>query len=172
MDIQRSLLIGATLVLAFMLMTEWGKFQQQHATPVAAITAPAVPGMPSTSTPAADVPAAIGEAATAPEAKAETARLIRVRTDVLDIQIDRLGGDIVYAALPKYSAKLESPDQPFVLLEQNERRQYVAKSGLVGLDSNSGRPLYQSTGDNFQLSGDSDNLTVTLSCRNRTASCC
>lgn len=162
MDIQRSLLIGATLVLAFMLMTEWGKFQQQHATPVAAVTAPAVPGMPNTSTPAADVPAAIGEAAAAPEAKAEAARFIRVRTDVLDIQIDRLGGDIVYAALPKYSAKLETPDQPFVLLEQNEHRQYVAKSGLVGLDSNSGRPLYQTSSDNFQLGGDSENLTVTL----------
>lgn len=162
MDIQRYLLIGVIAVLSFMLVTEWGKFQQQHADAAPAVAnAPTAPGaLPSTPT---EIPAAAGSSATAVEAIADGKRLVRIRSDVLDIQIDRQGGDIVYVALPAYSAKLDTPNAPFVLLEQSNKRAYVAKSGLAGLDSNSGRPLYQVSGDDFQLSETADALTVTLS---------
>src|SRR5690606_15083627 len=47
MDIQRYLLTGALVVLAFMLKTEWGKFSQQHSAAAAATTvAPATPNVP------------------------------------------------------------------------------------------------------------------------------
>jgi len=50
-----------------------------------------------------------------------------------------------------------------VLLQQNEARTYVAQSGLIGLDSNEGRPLYRADSDAYTLAADADGLTVTLS---------
>jgi YidC/Oxa1 family membrane protein insertase len=163
MDIQRSLLIAAIGVLSFMLIIEWGNFRQQHTDAQATISAPAQPHAQGNTV--ADVPnAAAGtDSALMPlHANSDANRLVHVRTDVLDIRIDRQGGDIVYAALPKFTAKLDTPDAPFVLLEQSDKRQYVAKSGLVGVDSNNGRPLYQTSADDFRLSEGNDSLTVTL----------
>ncbi|MDB6063535.1 MAG: rane protein insertase YidC [Verrucomicrobiaceae bacterium] len=164
MDIQRYLLTAAIVVLSFMLMTEWVSFRQHHADAPIAASAPAIPGATAANGGnVADVPASANAlATTVAESKAEANRLVRVRTDVLDIQIDREGGDIVYAALPQYSAKLETPNEPFVLLEQSAKRDYVAKSELVGLSRTSARPLYQSSGDNFELKEGADALTVAL----------
>lgn len=164
MDFQRYLLIGAIAVLSYMLVVEWTHFQQKQAD-VAIATAPAA----TTPTLDSDVPVSVSASAPTPENTTAAApapeqnRLIRVRTDVLDIQIDRKGGDIVYAALPKYMAKLDTPDQPFVLLQQDDKRVYIAQSGLIGVDSNSGRPLYRSERGDYSLAEDADSLTVTLS---------
>ena len=164
MDFQRYLLIGAIAVLSYMLVVEWTQFQQKLAdAPVAAATV---------AQPAADVVAPTDAPPSAPSATPDTpqavaaaapTRLIEVRTDVLDIRIDPRGGDIVYAALPKYLAKIDQLEQPFVLLQQDERRTYVAQSGLIGIDSNSGRPLSRSGSDKYTLAADTDALTVTLS---------
>lgn len=165
MDFQRYLLIGAIAVLSYMLVVEWTHFQQKQADVAVATT-------PAATTPAvdSDIPANVSANAAVPDGAATTAavtseqnRLLRVRTDVLDIQIDRKGGDIVYVALPKYTAKLDTPDQPFVLLQQDDKRVYIAQSGLIGVDSNNGRPLYQTESNDYSLAADADNLTVTLS---------
>ncbi len=58
--------------------------------------------------------------------------LITVKTDTFDILIDPNGGDIVYAAIPKYPFSIDQPDVPFVMLEKNARRTYVAQSGFWG----------------------------------------
>lgn len=165
MDFQRYLLIGAIAVLSYMLVVEWTHFQQKQAD-VAVATAPTA----TTPTLDSDIPANVSANNSVPESNTTTAvpapeqnRLIRVRTDVLDIQIDRKGGDIVYAALPKYTAKLDTPDQPFVLLQQDDKRIYIAQSGLIGVDSNNGRPLYQSESSDYSLAAEADALTVTLS---------
>lgn len=171
MDFQRYLLIGAIAVLSFMLLTEWTHFQQQRAdAPVAAEqTARAQSTAPSPDSAAvnADIPPSGDAAANMPGAVPTSAdsqkRFVHVRTDVLDIQIDRQGGDIVYAALPKFTAKLDTPDAPFILLEQDAKRTYIAQSGLIGIDSNNGRPLYNSASNDYQMPANTDNLTVTLS---------
>ena len=167
MDIQRYLLIAVIAVLSFMLMTEYVHFSQRPTTaPVAAASAQS----PELSVPqpsASDGPAAVANVAApasvdAPDANA-TSRYVHVRTDVLDIKIDRQGGDIVYAALPQHSEKLKTPDKPFVLLSPDTPRTYVAQSGLVGLDSNAARPLYQAANENYLLTDGTDTLTVALS---------
>ncbi|HET8709727.1 MAG TPA: membrane protein insertase YidC [Spongiibacteraceae bacterium] len=165
MDFQRYLLIGAVAVLSYMLVVEWTHFQQKNAD-AAVATATAAPPL-TAGTGDIDVPA--GPNASVPENNsvtpaqaAEQSRLIRVHTDVLDIEIDRQGGDIVYAALPKFTAQLNTPDVPFVLLEQDAKRIYIAQSGLIGVDSNNGRPLYQSDKNEYSLAANTDSLTVTL----------
>ena len=147
MDFQRYLLIGAIAVLSYMLLTEWNVFQQRHTTDAsasayAAQQVPAATSLPGDA-PAADsatelpvmaeLPTTAETAAVAPTATAQS-QIVRVYTDVLELQIDRRGGDIVFAALPNFKANLDKPELPFVLLEQNERRTYVAQSGLIGRD--------------------------------------
>ncbi|OOG23483.1 membrane protein insertase YidC [Thioalkalivibrio denitrificans] len=55
---------------------------------------------------------------------------IRVVTDVLDIEIDTRGGDLVRADLPTFPTSLRTPDDPVRILDERVR-QYVAQSGLI-----------------------------------------
>jgi YidC/Oxa1 family membrane protein insertase len=182
MDLQRILLIGAAALLSFMLLSEWVAFSEEQnraaAPEVERLTAtadavtPATAPLPSAAelppaSSAEDLPSAPTQADTAlPAAKpgVGTDRIVQVRTDTLHFAIDLLGGDIVELALPQHLAELDNPDRPFVLLEQNERRTYVAQSGLVGpdgIDSN-GRALFSATSDSFTLADGEDSLTVDL----------
>lgn len=85
-----------------------------------------------------------------------------VRTDVLDITIDLLGGDIVRVALPAYPAMLDTPDVPFLLVDP--RNSYSAQSGLIGpdgIDKSGDRPLFTSHFKRYDLD-DGELLNVDL----------
>ncbi len=90
--------------------------------------------------------------------------IVTVRTDTLEVTIDLNGGDIVRLALPLYLKQLNVPDDPFVLLEQNRARSYVAQSGLIGRDGIDApnRARYQTTSSSFELDDSSNSLTVDL----------
>jgi YidC/Oxa1 family membrane protein insertase len=171
MDFQRYLLIAAIAVLSFMLVVRWGDFQQQHLdkAPIAAAgaQAPADGNLPSAAdNPTLPTAAAVDGVAAPVTASTNTSnRYIHVRTDVLDIKIDLQGGDIIYAALPKYLAKLNKSNLPFELLQQDDRRSYIAQSGLIGVDTNTSRPLYQTDASEYQLADSVDELTVVLRTR-------
>ncbi len=110
-DIQRYLLLAAIAVLSFMLLTEWVHFRQKQ-TELAAqsAAAPAVDEVPAntpTATTNSEMPVLAAAPTTSPVAGS---RLITVRTDVLELKIDLNGGDIVYAALPKHSTSLDTPN--------------------------------------------------------------
>ena len=61
-----------------------------------------------------------------------TEDLISIRTDTFDIRIDPIGGDIVHLALPLYLKQIDVADDPFVLLDDQPGREYIAQSGLIG----------------------------------------
>lgn len=90
--------------------------------------------------------------------------LIHVRTDVLDVDIDPRGGDIVQLSLPYYTRTVEDKT-PFTMLQKNADQLYVAQSGLVstdGPDAAAQRPLYSSTANEFVLADDQSTVTVPL----------
>ncbi len=191
MDIQRTLLIGVTLLLSFMLLTEWVNFKAEKTAPAAAdqrLTAgPDISGRAATAAPGdgtpdgSDVPAVDSSAAVAersaedlpslaaPEEESASTdvaspdSIVRVYTDTLQVAIDLQGGDIIEVALPRYLADIDDPDTPFVLLENNTRRVYVAQSGLIGPDGidTNGRATYRSRQSRYEL-GDDDELVVDL----------
>ena len=152
MDLQRSLLIGVIAVLSFMLLTEWvaftGEREAQAVTPQTRLTDSGT-GIASASG-QADIPVTLDAPAVessddlptlepetteaAPQSSSNAGRIVQVYTDVLQLAIDLDGGDIVEVALPKHLAEIDNPDVPFVLLEQNANRVYVAQSGLIGPD--------------------------------------
>ena len=183
MDFQRTLLIGAIALLSFMLLTEWVAFKDAKTTaeqPVASRLITAEPdslpepaaALPATT--AADAgnedlpqaPQSIADTQTAstPEVISNSGDIITVHTDVLQVAIDLRGGDIVELALPEHLEDIDKPNQPFVLLEQNERRIYVAQSGLIGpdgIDSES-RAHFSAAQSRYELAPNADELTVDL----------
>jgi YidC/Oxa1 family membrane protein insertase len=126
-----------------------------------------VPTAPAADT-ASDVPdVSLIDGAAAPvapaAAPASSERLIKVRTDVLNLWIDRLGGDVVRVELPGYPISLDQPDLPFLLLDNGLNRTYISQSGLIGKDGtdSSGRPTFTAVAEHFEL-GDTDTLSVVL----------
>ena len=176
MDLQRSLLIGAIAVLSFMLLTKWVDFKDAHDSAQIPDTArlisseSATPELPSTATGTSveeDLPTLVDNtepvSETADPVATSTGRIVQIRTDVLQLAIDLEGGDIIELDLPKYLAKIDEAE-PYVLLEQNATRTYIAQSGLIGADGidKSGRPTYSTPSSVYTLQENDDELVVKL----------
>lgn len=179
MDLQRSLLIGAIAILSFMLLTEWVAFKEERATVPeqssrllddSTATTELPRAASSDLAPEDDLPDApmdderTDNPTATPIDQTPSGQIIQVRTDVLQLAIDLHGGDIVELALPKFLAKMDTPDVPFVLLEKNTSRTYIAQSGLIGPDGidTNGRALFDSASARHDLADGADALTIDL----------
>ena len=178
MDSIRYIILGGLAVVSYLLLLAWQAdnqvpVQTSSLRPEAVLNQPVsdIPGqlqtadipVPSSSNDSADIP--VVSLTPAPVATTVSGNTnIHVRTDVLDLIIDRVGGDIVYVALPEHRTRIDVAEDPFVLLENTSLRTYVAQSGLVGLNGidSSGRPLYNSNGTDFELSEQDNRLDVAL----------
>ena len=179
MDLQRSLLIGAIAVLSFMLLTKWVDFADTRsaasavenvrlsADPVTSTAELPVASAPDSAGSSDDLPS-VTEPTAPPEAPAEkelgNSGIIQVHSDVLQLAIDLAGGDIVELALPKFPAELARPDVPFVLLEQNDTRTYIAQSGLIGANGidKQNRPTYTTAASIYRMAEGKNELVVDL----------
>ena len=176
MDIPRYALIAASVLLGLMLLGEWTRFseeQQTAALPAVPMVAPAETYPSPAPTPKADSDLPVNEDVDlASQAVTESARsdsesvtgqLITVHTDTLEVMIDLNGGDVVGTALKSYPKTLAAPDDPFVLLERNAQRTYIAQSGIVGSDGidSKERAIYASQQAFYEL-GANESLEVAL----------
>ena len=93
-------------------------------------------------------------------------KLIRVQTDVFDLAIDPLGGDIVQLKLPLFPRRQDRPDVPFQLFNNDANQLYLAQSGLTGSNGPdaraNGRPLYSASQSSYTLAEGQDELVVEL----------
>ena len=189
MDLQRSLLIGAIAVLSFMLLTEWVAFKDARtaaATPETAriisdaeqtpselpdLSADTAASTDEDMPQAPETPTAASSTGTTEIEATVSGRVIQVHTDVLQLAIDLHGGDIIELALPTFLEKQDNPDKPFVLLEQNTARTYMAQSGLIGADGidTAGRAVFSAGAQRFDLAEGNDALTVDLHWENESA---
>ena len=176
MDIPRYALIAASVLLGLMLLGEWTRFSEEQKTaalPAVPMVAPAETYPSPAPTPKADSDLPVNEDVDlASQAVTESARsdtesvsgqLITVHTDTLEVMIDLNGGDVVGTALKSYPKTLAAPDDPFVLLERNAQRTYIAQSGIVGSDGidSKERATYASQQGFYEL-GANESLEVAL----------
>ena len=159
MDSQRSLLV---IALAFVSLLLWQAWQTDHAPkPVTPVTEQ------STTTSAGSADLQLSSSGTSAQAAAPVAtqQVITVSTDVLKVQIDTKGGDIVDLTLPAFTLTKDS-DQPYQLMRKLNGFEYVAQSGLLadGPDDkrNSGRPVYSVAQTNYQLANGEQQIVVPL----------
>ncbi|KAE9542143.1 membrane protein insertase YidC [Ursidibacter maritimus] len=159
MNSNRSLLIMGLLLVSFLIFTQW----QQDYNPEIQAQKQAQAQAPQQVAQSSDVPASSNASSPLTE-QSTKGKTITIESDVLRLTVDTLGGDVVDSDLLKFNAELNSQN-PFELLQDNEKIQYIAQSGLVGkngIDTNSGRAQYQVTADNFRLADDQNELTVPL----------
>lgn len=95
---------------------------------------------------------------------------ITVKTNVLDIKIDKIGGNIVGADLFKYHKSLKS-EEPLALLSDSLKDLYIAPNGLTskyGPDSTSNRAVYYSSSDDYDFkNSDKESYNVNLIWKNK-----
>ena len=158
MDPVRLLLISTTAVLSLMLLIEWNQYSDEYQKQQSELYTTAItePGLVTNESVAAPTSQVINDGI--PSVNQETNPLsvllddsetFNLSTDALDLVISADGGDVVSASLPKFPVRLDTPDQPFRLLENNNLRRYVAQSGLIGpdgIDASGNRARYASQG--------------------------
>ncbi|MFK3723772.1 membrane protein insertase YidC [Pseudomonas monteilii] len=172
MDIKRTILIVALAIVAYVLVLKWNQDYGQAALPTQTASSNVAPTLPDTvpvdnNSTSADVPSTGNAASPAELAPVAASKdLVRVKTDVLDLAIDPVGGDIVQLRLPQFPRRQDHPDIPFQLFDNGGERTYLAQSGLTGTDGpdarTSGRPLYAVDKRSYQLADGQEQLVVDL----------
>ncbi len=184
-EIIRYALLAGLLITAYLLVLAWNQdfgsgarpadVDAATADPLFDLDSPA-PGVPDPERLAAErtdpaddeVPDIVaGEVPTlAPETPGPAQEgLIRVRTDTLNVWLDRRG-DLVKVTLPGHPVSLDAPDVPLTLLDRTPNFIYVAQSGLAGPDGvdarPQGRPTFRAERDLFEMAPGEDELIVPL----------
>ncbi len=182
MDIQRIVVYAGLAIVSYLMILAWNEdYNQTNTTPVAEqqpaervsgdadnLTLPAE----SSSNAGNDT----GEEFATPEEDGQTLeasstaseetsdQLITVRTDVYNITIDRVGGNLVESSLLNYDRSLDSGES-LRLLTNTRQRTYILESGLIGkngIDKRGNNAVYSSSADSYELKEGEDSLTVDL----------
>ncbi|MDH5325384.1 MAG: membrane protein insertase YidC [Gammaproteobacteria bacterium] len=174
MENQRLFLFIALSIVVMLLYDAWQVKYGPKPTPVATLEQPQATGgvpvepsnMPRTTT--EELPSQVPQTASEGSAQAATVlksgTRVRVITDVLDVEIDTMGGDLRYGALLKYPVEVIHPDKPVVLFNDKMPQLMVAQAGLLGSDKQSAdiNTLYSAPQELYSLPEGSDAVVVPL----------
>ena len=143
----RPVLIVGLAFLGYMIWVQWQKDYgpaPQAAAPQAQVQAqsdtPAVPGSPAErSANAVDLPEPMDQQKTQPASSdldntapaGQEGSVISVKTDVLDVEIDLVGGTAISAYLLDYPVRQKEPENKVRLLTPRGGKLFVAQSGLL-----------------------------------------
>ena len=88
---------------------------------------------------------------------------VRVHTDILDIEIDTVGGGIERARLLKYPVSLDKKDEPFTLLDSSKTLVFITQGGLLSnVEAPDHQSVYRAEMPNYELSEGEESLQVRL----------
>jgi YidC/Oxa1 family membrane protein insertase len=161
MDTQRLILF---VIFSFSALFLWERWQSEHRPPVLSPVvqqAAPTPGqdapVPGNAPPAA-LPGAVPGVATVPTPPSEK---VVVKTDLFTAEIDTLGAVLSEVAL---SAHRDTNDEhkPYVLLQRNAERTFVAQTGLLGDGYPNHRTLWQALPGPRELAPGANELVLTL----------
>ena len=170
----RMILIIALALVSFLL---WDAWQRDYGPRPSAPTAPERPtsdgsrdGSESPSTDVPRLPESVQATSKTPTSSKQTVadsvagRKVTVRTDVLQVEIDSLGGTISRVDLLAYPVANDKPDEPFRLLDDTDPRTYfVAQSGLTGPSPSPNHTTqYELTAESYELAEGSEFVEVPL----------
>jgi YidC/Oxa1 family membrane protein insertase len=159
MDSQRNILLIALALVSFLLYQNWQKAKNPTPQVVEQTQSSSSLPAPSTSSEFESMPTqdVTGK-------QHVSGKIITVKTDVLTLFIDTVGGDVISAKLNKYAEKLHS-HIPFPLLRETKDHIFIAQSGLIGpqgIDKNEGRAIYHTDQNDYQLAANQNELRIPL----------
>lgn len=160
------------IALAFVLFLMWQAWQQDYGVkpalvPDSATTAEQAPASPDIP----DVPVApqgtegstttdVPKTEASPQKAAQT---VRVRTDLLDLEIGLEGGGLLQLSLLKYPVAIDKPDVSFELLKDSLPNFFILQSGLLGdFAAPNHHAQFVADRDEFVLEEGQDTLEVNL----------
>lgn len=160
MDIQRLFLF---LIFSFSLILVWDGWQRyQHPEQFVAPNAKVetnLTGVPAILSSPKELTRATIEQQ---PAKALQGKIIHVKSNLIEAEINSIGGDISYLALLKHPDTLDKT-KPLVLFQKGVgTHNYVAQSGLLGSGLPTHNSLFTSEQDNYELSKNENQLQVRL----------
>ncbi len=187
MDIQRIVIYAGLAIVSYMMILAWNDDYNQPQSPIAseqqATVSPSDNGdgadfaLPATSSASSDGNSQSNGEFSTPEDDSQTLssadtdiqtsdQLITVRTDVYEITIDRVGGNLIKSSLLKYDRSLGS-EKALRLLQNTQQRTYIMESGLIGKNGVDNRregkgAVYSASANEYVLEEGKDTLTVNL----------
>src|SRR5437868_1414476 len=140
MDTQRLILF---LIFAFSALFLWEAWQKENAPPPpqtakAPVKSTELPPQYTAPPPASSSPQAPIPSGAAPAA----GQSITIKTDLYTAEVDTVGGVITQVALDKHR-DAQDPAKPYLALQRNAERTFVAQAGLVGEGMPNHRTVYQ-----------------------------
>jgi len=168
MDIQRIIILAGLAITTYLLILAWNDDYGNQPVPLEtsqSATVPTgqsldtVPQLDQSAPIAGEIPAVEGENAPLTQVSQS---IVTVSTDVFEVTIDLLGGDIIRTALPAFPVALDTPDSPFVLIDP--RNQFAVQTGLIGRDGTDkpgSRPLFSASQTHYEM-GEQEELVVSL----------
>lgn len=117
-----------------------------------------VAGDTKTAAPVASATGAVLPASTVSAAS----EVVKIETDLMQIEISLLGGDVRRTVLLKHGDTLD-PSKPFVLLETGGEHTYVAQSGLLGAGMPNHKTSFTATTKEVKLAEGQDEVSIELS---------
>ncbi len=169
MDTQRIILF---VIFSFSALFLWEAWQKQHAPPPPVAQKAAAPGQPATTTaPAKDLPTpTVTAPSAAPEAKpavpgsapvAAGGERVTIRTDLYTAEVDTVGGVISLVSLAKHRDAID-PSKPYLALQRNAERTFVAQAGLLGQGLPNHRTTYRVLPGERELAPGKDRVELRL----------
>jgi len=155
MDTQRLILF---VIFSLSLLLLWQAWQRQHQPPVPPTVSQPAPTTGVTAPPTPTGAPALPSASTAP---VPTGERIAIKTDLYTADIDTLGGVIDQVALARHR-DTQDEAKPYVLLQRNAERTFIAQSGLLGDGMPNHRTLWQALPGPRELAAGVDSLEVKL----------
>src|SRR5437899_766363 len=138
MDTQRLILF---LIFAFSALFLWEAWQKENAPAPAPQSVKSAAKSPELPPPSATAPSGV-QAPVPGEAAAAAGQIITVRTDLYTAEVDSAGGVITLVALDNHR-DAQDPTKPYLALQKNAERTFVAQAGLVGEGMPNHRTVYQ-----------------------------
>ena len=179
MDIQRIVLFAGLAIVSYLMVLAWNEdyHQQPQTAQTEQVMEATGSGADDMVLPGETTKTTSSEEFTTPDSGQTTTvttgsdtqvtdQFIHVRTDVFDITIDRVGGNLVSSALLNYDKSLNSK-APLKLLKNTTHQTYILESGLIGQDGPDSRksgsaPVYDTRATSYTLSEGENQLVVDL----------
>ena len=159
MDFQRLFLFLIFTFSAFSLWEGWQRYQHPVPEIIEKVVSHAENALPTPSV--ASLGKKVDIDKSSDSFSAPSGKIIVVKTDTLQIEINSLGGDIQRVELLHHKDAIDK-NVNFVLLEKTASRNYVAQTGLIGDGLPNHRTLFTSDADNYSMADGVETLSVRL----------